>query len=705
MSFINRELSWLEFNQRVLDEALRDSLPLLERLKFLAITASNMDEFFQVRVGGLHLMRLSGSRKPGITGMTPAQQLTAIRKRAMTMVADQYSLFNDQILPALASEGIHLVSGSEISPAQHEALMNRFEDFVYALLTPLAHDPEADGLQLPAMQIILACELENTADQSKRNVFIPIPEGISRFMRIPSVEKSSATTGQHFILIEELIALFASELFPDEKITTTMPFRITRNGDIAVQEEDAIDLAGEMEEVLAARKTSNTVRLELPTKAPAALKRVVREITSASSTEVYSADGPLALTDFMNLAFSPGYDHLRDEAWQPQPSPDIEPGESIFETLADHDVLLNHPYQSFEPVLRFLEEAASDPATIAIKQVLYRTASDSRIIDALIKAANNGKQVTVLIELKARFDEARNLMRADELQRAGVQIVYGVKGLKTHAKICLVIRNEDGQLKRYTHLGTGNYNESTARLYTDISYLTSRPAYGADASLFFNAVTGRSKLTRFRKLIPAPTHMKPRLLELIAAEGKRAKSGEPAAITAKVNSLQDEEIIKALYQASRDGVEIKLNIRGICCLKTATGGRRRKEAQNIKVVSVIDRYLEHARIFSFHHGGDPLLFIASADWMTRNLDKRVELMIPIEDKASRKRLLGILDAAFKDNCNGFEILENGSSRRIARKKGQKRLRMQEELQRQARKSAKARAHERSTTFEPHTPAE
>ena len=705
MSFINRELSWLEFNQRVLDEALRDSLPLLERLKFLAITASNMDEFFQVRVGGLHLMRLSGSRKPGITGMTPAQQLTAIRKRAMTMVADQYSLFNDQILPALASEGIHLTSGSEISPAQHEALKNRFEDLVHALLTPLAHDPEASGLQLPAMQIILACELENTADQSKRNVFIPIPEGISRFMRIPSVEKSSATTGQHFILIEELIALFASELFPDEKITTTMPFRITRNGDIAVQEEDAIDLAGEMEEVLAARKTSNTVRLELPTKAPAALKRVVREITSASSTEVYSADGPLALTDFMSLAFSPGYDHLRDEAWQPQPSPDIEPGESIFETLADHDVLLNHPYQSFEPVLRFLEEAASDPATIAIKQVLYRTASDSRIIDALIKAANNGKQVTVLIELKARFDEARNLMRADELQRAGVQIVYGVKGLKTHAKICLVIRNEDGQLKRYTHLGTGNYNESTARLYTDISYLTSRPAYGADASLFFNAVTGRSKLTRFRKLIPAPTHMKPRLLELIAAEGKRAKSGEPAAITAKVNSLQDEEIIKALYQASKDGVEIKLNIRGICCLKTATGGRRRKEAQNIKVVSVIDRYLEHARIFSFHHGGDPLLFIASADWMTRNLDKRVELMIPIEDKASRKRLLGILDAAFKDNCNGFEILENGSSRRIARKKGQKRLRMQEELQRQARKSAKARAHERSTTFEPHTPAE
>jgi polyphosphate kinase len=378
---------------------------------------------------------------------------------------------------------------------------------------------------------------------------------------------------------------------------------------------------------------------------------------------------------------------------------------SIFDTLAEHDILLNHPFESFEPVLRFVEEAASDPSTIAIKQVLYRTASDSRIIDALIKAAHNGKQVTVLIELKARFDEARNLMRADELQRAGVQIVYGVKGLKTHAKICLVIRNEDGQLKRYTHLGTGNYNESTARLYTDISYLTSRPAYGADASLFFNAVTGRSKLTRFRKLVPAPTHMKPRLLELIAAEGKRAKNGEPAAITAKVNSLQDEEIINALYKASKDGVTIKLNIRGICCLKTSTGGRKRKEANNIQVISVIDRYLEHARIFSFHHGGSPLLFISSADWMTRNLDKRVELMIPIEDKACRKRLQNILESAFKDNCNAHEILENGSSRRITKKKGQKKFRMQEQLQSRARKSAKARAHERSTTFEPHTPAE
>jgi len=701
MSYINRELSWLEFNQRVLDEALRKDLPLLERLKFLAITASNMDEFFQVRVGGLHLMRTSGSRKKGITGLTPKQQLQVIRERALTMVAQQYELLNNQLLPAMANEGLQLTHAKAITPEQHKTLASRFEESVSPLLTPLAYSPESPTPFLPALQIILACELENKEDPSTRTVFIPIPEGLPRFFNIPASQTTSSATDEHLILIEEIVAMFAGDLFPDEKLISTMPFRITKNGDIAVQEEDAIDLAGEMEEVLAARITSNTVRLELPAKAPRELSLTVRQILHAGPTETYNIQGPLALTDFMSLAFTSGYDHLRDESWEPQPSPDIPPGESIFSVLAGRDILLNHPYESFEPVLRFLEDAATEPATITIKQILYRTATHSRIIDALIKAAENGKQVTVLIELKARFDEARNLMRADELQRAGVQIVYGVKGLKTHAKIAMVIRNEDGQLKRYVHLGTGNYNESTARLYTDISYLTSRPAYGADASLIFNAVTGRSKLTRFRKLVPAPTHMKPRLLELIAAEGKRAKQGEPAAITAKVNSLQDKEIIDALYQASKDGVKIRLNIRGLCCLRPGT----RKEAKNIQVISVIDRYLEHARIFSFHHGGQPLVYIASADWMTRNLDKRVELMIPIEDKTSRKRLLSILEDAFKDNCNSYEILDDGTSRRIERAKGKKRFRMQEHLQQQARKIARASAHQRSTTFEPHTPSE
>lgn len=698
MPFINRELSWLEFNQRVLDEALRDSLPLLERLKFLAITASNLDEFFQVRVGGLHLMRTSGSRKRGITGMTPSQQLVKIRERASRMYLDQYALLSDGLLPMLREEGIVLAEGSGCTPQQQRMLADRFNDGIFPLLTPLAYDPEVPMPPLPAMRIILACELSSHGGGEHRHVFIPMPDQMPRFVHLPS--ESGDDASEYVVPAEEVVAQFCGDLFPDETVKSTMAFRITRNGDIAVQEEDAIDLAGEMEEVLAARKTSNTVRLELPHKAPAGLKRIVREVTGAGPAEVYPVRGPLALADFMSLAFIPGYDRLRDEPWEPQQSPAIDPNEPVFDTLAERDILLHHPYESFEPVLRFLEEAAADPSTIAIKQVLYRTASHSRVVDALIKAAENGKQVTVLIELMARFDEARNLHRADELQRAGVQIVYGVKGLKTHAKIALVIRNEDGQLKRYVHLGTGNYNESTARLYTDISFLTSLPAYGKDASLFFNAVTGRSKLTRFRKLVPAPTHMKPRLLELIAAEAKRAKGGEPAAITAKLNSLQDQEIIEALYDAARHGVKIRLNIRGICCLMTG----KRKEAKNIEVVSVIDRYLEHARIFSFHHGGSPLVFIASADWMTRNLDKRVELMIPIEDAASKKRLTGILEAAFKDNCNAFRIIEDGTGPRIGRAKGKKRFRMQEHLQKQARKAAKARAHERSTTFEPHRPA-
>ncbi|MDC0088275.1 polyphosphate kinase 1 [Akkermansiaceae bacterium] len=710
MSFINRELSWLEFNQRVLDEAQRQDLASLERLKFLSITASNMDEFFQVRVGGLQLLQQSGSRILDISGLTPSQQLVAIRKRAKVMSDDQYDLLNDQLLPALAKENIEIIDLTEhqISPAQTQYLSVKFKDFISPLLTPLAYFPDTPAPSLPAMRIIVACELQNTENKETRIVFIPVPEGIPRFTRIDqsdvvvSTAKSTSvesTPVGKLTPVEQVIAAFAEDLFPDETLLTSMPLRLTRNSDIALQEEDIINLPGQMEKVLAARKNGETVRLEYLHSAPQKLTNRLKSILETPEDQTSKVRGPLALHDFISLALSSGYDHLRDSSWEPQPSPDLDPNISIFDTLAERDLLLNHPYESFEPVLRFIEEAAVDPATVAIKQVLYRTASHSRVIDALIKAAHNGKQVTVLVELKARFDEAQNLLRADELQRAGVQIVYGVKGLKTHAKICLIIRNEDGQLKRYVHLGTGNYNESTARIYTDISYFTSNTSYGSDASLFFNAVTGRSKLTRFQKLIPAPTHMKQRLLELITAEAKRAKNGEKASITAKVNSLQDQEIIQALYKAAKHGVIINLNIRGVCCLQTGT----EKGLKNIRVISVIDRYLEHARIFSFHHGGSPLMYIASADWMTRNLDKRIELMIPIEDPACKKRLQGILEAAFKDTSNGFEILPDGTSRRVSAKKGQKKFRMQEHLQQQAKKTARTRAHERSTTFDSPTP--
>ncbi|MGJ8633032.1 MAG: polyphosphate kinase 1 [Luteolibacter sp.] len=693
--YFNRELSWLEFNQRVLDQALGEKLPLLERLKFLAISASNMDEFFQVRVGSLMLQRRSGRKARDNSGYTPFRNLSAIRERVLKMTEDQYKLLNSTLIPALAEKGILLLSPDKLSDVQRTQTSIIFEDNISPLLTPLAVDPNSPAPVVPALHIVLACRLHDPTDKTNRHVLIPIHENLPRRIALTTDDETLA-----FILIEDLVAMHAERLFPGEKVTASTVFRVTRNGDIAVEEEDATNLANEMEDVLTARRFADTVRLEIRSDALRELSRLIQNVTASTSQEIYRHDGPLGLASFMEMAFLPDFDHLRDEDWPAQNSPAIAPGASMFETIAANDLLLFHPYESFDPVIRLLEEAAVDPDVIAIKQILYRTARQSRIIDALIKAAENGKHVTVLVELKARFDEARNLTRADELQRAGAQIVYGVKNLKTHAKICLVLRRESGHIRRYVHLGTGNYNETTSRLYTDVSYLTCRAEYGNDASLLFNAVTGRSKLLRFQRLIPAPSVMKPRLLDLIAGETERAKQGLPAKIIGKTNSLQDPEIIAALYTASKAGVEILLNVRGICCLIPGE-----KFSKNITVVSVIDRFLEHARVFYFHQGGDPQVFISSADWMTRNLEKRVELMIPIEQKAIKRRLIRILETYFKDNQNAYRILKDGTSKPITPAKGEKHLRSQEYFYQQAKKAAKAREHERSMTFEPHVPQE
>ena len=689
----NRELSWLEFNQRVLDQALKESMPLLERMKFLAITASNLDEFFQVRVGSLMLQKRSGRKTRDNSGFTPIRNLSAIRERVLKMNEDQYQLFNQKLIPALAHKGIVLLTEPQLNDAQSAQTAAIFEDNISPLLTPLAVDPNSPPPAVPALHIVLACRLLDPADQSTRHVLIPIHENLPRRISVQTEDETHA-----FILIEDLVAAHADRLFPGEKVTATTSFRVTRNGDIAVEEEDATDLADEMEDVLTARRFADTVRLEIRADATRDLFQMIRVATGATQQEIYRHDGPLGLASFMELAFLPDFDHLRDEEWPAQNSPAIAPGASMFETIAANDVLLFHPYESFDPVIRLIEEAAADPDVIAIKQILYRTARQSRIIDALIKAAENGKHVTALVELKARFDEARNLTRADELQRAGAQIVYGVKNLKTHAKICLIVRRESGRLRRYVHLGTGNYNETTSRLYTDLSYLTCKSEYGNDASLLFNAVTGRSKLLRFQRLIPAPSAMKPRLLDLIAGETERAKQGLPAKIIGKTNSLQDPDIIAALYSASAAGVEVQLNVRGICCLIPDE-----KFSKNIEVVSVIDRFLEHARLFYFHQGGEPEVFIASADWMTRNLEKRVELMIPIEEKTIKRRLIKILETYFKDNQNAYRIQADGSSKPITAKKGEKPFRAQEHFHTQAKRAAKAREHERSMTFEPHVP--
>ncbi len=693
---LNREISWLEFNQRVLNEALRDDLPLLERVKFLAISASNLDEFFQVRVGGLMAMQRSGLKTPDASGLSPTRNLSLLRQRILRMTAEQFALYNDTLVPALLSAGIQPLQPADLTLEQAAQVAATFEDLIYPLLTPLAVDPGETPPVVPALQVIVACRLLDPETQLTRHALIPLPDTLGR--RVP-VAPPDGEQRHAFLLIEDLVSAHAGRFFPGETVAATTVFRVTRNGDIAVAEDDAIDLAGEMEDVLTARRFADTVRLELRADAPADLARMIERVSAAGPREIYQADGPPGLASLMELAMLADFDHLRDADWPGQISPAIAPGASMFETIAAGDLLLFHPYESFEPVLRLIEEAAADADVVAIKQVLYRTAKQSRIIDALVTAAENGKHVTALVELKARFDEARNLDRADDLRRAGAQIVYGVKGLKTHAKICMIIRREGGHLRRYVHLGTGNYNETTSRLYTDLSYLTCKPEYGNDASLFFNAVSGRSKLLRFQRLIPAPTTMKPTLLDLITGEAERAKQGLPARILAKVNSLQDPDIIKALYNASRAGVEIRLNVRGICCLKPGDP----KHSLNIEVVSIVDRFLEHARLFYFHQGGDSKVYISSADWMTRNLEKRVELMIPIEEPALKRRLVRLLDAFFQDNTQASRLLPDGSSQRVTRARGQKAFRAQEWFYQQARKAAKAREHERAMTFEPHVP--
>ncbi len=652
-TYFNRELSWLRFNERVLWEAERESLPLLDRVKFLAISASNLDEFFMVRVGGLHALIKAGSRARDLAGFTPKQQLRQIKSQVASHYDDQYTIWGTLLEPALAAHGIRHLQMSDVPEDARQLLHTYFTDELAEWLNPVAVDPEQpSGFRIPGRTICILLDVgpgPHEAGTERRPVVVPIPKGVPRFIRVPKTE------GFQFVLIEELIREFGSDLFPNEIVHASGVFRLTRNGDIPVQEDYAFDLTEAMEDVLTARKFSETVRLEVPKGTPRALLKTMLTLTETAKTDLYRVPNLLDLSSLMTVAFLDGFDALREPPWEPQPCVALQ-DRSVFDLLDDQDLLLHHPYDSFEPVVRLVEEAAEDPDVVAIKQILYRTAERSRIINALIRAAQRGKNVVVLVELKARFDEARNLERAEELELAGAQIVYGLKGLKCHAKALLVLRREAGRMRRYAHFGTGNYNESTAKLYTDVSYLTARQDYGRDAADFFNGVTGRSQLLGLRKLFPAPMHMKKRLLDLIRFECDQAAQGEKAEILAKVNSLQDREIIDALYHASHEGVKIRLMVRGICCLRPQVSGL----SENITVHSLIDRYLEHARLFAFHHGGEKQVFLSSADWMTRNLDKRIELMVPVEDSSCRAMLLDILRCQFKDNVQAWHLDGEGT---------------------------------------------
>lgn len=692
--YINRELSWLEFNQRVLNEARRNDLPLMERLKFLSIAFSNLDEFFMVRVGGLEILRSARKRKPDPAGLTPSQQITLVRQRVKIMLGEIEDCFYEELMPALNDEGISRVAIDQLNSTQIDYVAEFFVESIMPLLTPIIL-AENDGMnEIPSLSLSAICEVGSTESKdSMRHVLVSIPSNVSRFIWLPGTNDSK------FILIEDVLINFIGQIFPDEIVKQANLFRLTRNAEISLEEEGAHDLAKEMGSVLAERKISECVRLDMEEGFNRNLSKILKDLVGATSSQVYPTSLPLGFGDFIEMTSLKGFEHLQTEPWTPMLPRDWSPGENIFKNLSKADMLLHHPYDSFDPVLEFIEQAAKDPKVLAIKQTLYRTAKNSRVISSLIRAAENGKQVTVVVELKARFDEARNLERAEELERAGVQIIYGVKGLKTHSKLTLVVRNEGDELKRYVHFGTGNYNEITAGLYTDISYMTCRRKYGYEAASFFNALTGGSKLGSMKNLTIAPFHMRERLMELIEAEINNVEKGKEARIDIKVNSLQDSSFITALYRASYAGVKIRLNVRGVCCLQPDL----KKISKNIKVTSIVDRYLEHSRIYSFHNDGKPKVFISSADLMERSFDRRVELAVEVKDAESKEKVQEILKYSLKDNVQSYLLESDGTYIRRKPSKGSKKLRAQSYFHRSTVKNAGKMVNLSEEVFLPHKP--
>jgi polyphosphate kinase len=648
--FLNRELSWLEFNQRVLEEARDPSNPPLERLKFLAITGSNLDEFFMVRVGGLQQLLEQGKNAPDPAGLTTEDQLAQISWRTHRMVAEQQACLR-AIEPLLAAGGMRRMAMEDLSPEQTQQVAHTFDHDVFPLLTPLAATAAAFP-RLPPHGVCLGVRLVAAAGRRGRKprvALVPIPRSVNRFL---SVE---VDRGWACVLIEEVVRAHIGRLFPGETVLEVVPFRITRNADMEVREDQAGDLLEQMRRVLDRRRESACVRLELSSGASAEFRAFLKEALAVPARDLYESDGPLDLSAFLGLAALPGFDRLRDAPWEPQPLPPAAAADSVFALMARQDVLLCPPFDAFDPVLRLVEEAADDPDVLAIKQTLYRTSRSSPVVAALARAAEQGKQVTAVVELKARFDEARNIEWARALEQSGAQVIYGIRGLKTHAKVCLVIRREPHGVRRYVQFGTGNYNEITARLYTDVSLMTCNEDLAADASLFFNTITGRTQSPRYAKLDAAPTSLRSRLLALIETEAMRCREGQPGHIMAKLNSLADPTLIEALYTASQAGVTIELNVRGICCLRPGVPGL----SETISVVSIVDRFLEHSRILYFRHGGEPRVFISSADWMPRNLDRRIELLVPVEDAACRQRLVTILRTCLADTLKGRRLLPDG----------------------------------------------
>jgi polyphosphate kinase len=692
--YINRELSWLEFNHRVLEEGLSDALPLMERLKFLSIVSSNLDEFFMIRVAGLVQQRQAGLRKRDIAGLTPAQQLRRIYQRVHRMVREQ-SEGIAAVLAALRDEGLSVLEPQEWDPEQRRFLLTYFQTEVEPVLTPLAVEELSPPPLLPGLGLNVALRMRSGDDDeaSEEIAVVPVPGQFPRFITVPA-----ETEGVYLARLEDVIAAGASRWFEQCEIEASAVFRVTRDADVAVHDDEVADLLQAMEEAVLARRRRRAVRLEVSARPDKPIRNWLVEWLELRTEEVYEIDGMLDATDLMEIAGRPGFDSLKIQEWPPEPPRDLVEADDLWLAVQERDCLLFHPYESFEPVVQLMEAAAEDPSVLAIKQVLYRTSADSPVIGALERAAKNGKQVTVLVELKARFDEERNVDWARRLEDAGCHVIYGIAGYKTHSKALLIVRREANRIRRYVHLATGNYNERTAKLYSDIGLMTSDNDYATDVASFFNLLTGYSDAVGFSRLVMAPTGLRRRFMELIEREIRASTPDRPGLIVAKVNSLHDKGIAKALYRASRAGVEVRLNVRGICCVRPGLEGI----SENLQVRSIVDRFLEHARIFYFRNGGHEEVYLASADWMSRNLDKRLELLFPVVDPDLMRRLIGFLDTYFADNVKARRLLADGTWDRVPTE-GEP-LRAQQRFYREAMEAALARREAR-VRFRPLTAPE
>lgn len=696
-NYYNRELSWLKFNYRILGEAKDKTIPLFERIKFLSITASNLDEFFMIRVASLIDLVHAGVKKKDISGRTPVEQLELIIPETKNMMANQYSTLNRALLPALENNGLKLVKHYEdLNEKQIKFIDKYFEKDVYPVLTPMAVDSSRPFPLISNKTLNIGALIHDRKKDVVDIATVQVPSVLPRVVELPSDNKDM----REIILLEEIIEKNLSRLFLNYEIICAHPYRIMRNADLTIDEDDASDLLKEIEKQIRKRAWGEVIKLEVEDTMDKRLLKELKKQLQVSADAVYPINGPLDLTFLMKVNGMEGFDSLKNRKYIPQPVKELNNEESIFDQIKRKDILLHHPYDEFNPVIDFIRQAAVDPDVLAIKQTLYRVSGNSPIVAALARAAENGKQVTVLVELKARFDEENNIIWAKKLEKAGCHVIYGLVGLKTHSKIALVVRREEDGIKRYVHLGTGNYNDITAKLYTDMGMLTASDAIGEDATAVFNMLSGYSEPENWNKLIVAPIWMKNKFVSLISRETENARQGKEARIVAKMNSLCDPVIIRALYEASNAGVKIDLIIRGICCLKTGI----KDLSENITVRSIVGNFLEHSRIFYFYNDGFEEVYMGSADWMPRNLDKRVEITFPVEDVDLKLRVMEILNIQLADTLKAYVMQSDGTYEKQSLR-GRDKLSAQDYFCKQAMNRSRGEEKNVSRIFVPRTKSE